>query len=84
MQVALQYYQSNGKAEVDFIIQTRTGNIIPIELVPFNKTKSKALAQFCGKYNVKDAIRITQDNFCLKRGVRYIPLYATFCLSEMI
>ena len=81
---SLQYYQSAGKAEVDFVIQTRTGNIVPIELVPYNKTKSKALAQFCNKYGIKNAIRVTQDNFCIKRGVRYIPLYATFCLNEII
>lgn len=81
---SLQYYQSSGKAEVDFVIQTRTGNIIPIELVPFSKTKSKALSQFCSKYSVKDAIRVTQDNFCVKRGVRYIPLYAAFCLNDMV
>lgn len=80
----LMYYQSEGKAFVDFVIQTRTGNIIPIELVPFNKTKSKALSVFMNKYNIKDAIRITQDNFCIKNGVRYIPVYAAFCLGELI
>ena len=81
---SLQYYQSSGKAEVDFVIQTRTGNIVPIELVPYSKTKSKSLAQFCNKYSIRDAIRVTQDNFCIKRGVRYIPVYASFCLSELI
>lgn len=80
----LMYYQSEGKAFVDFVIQARTGNIIPIELVPFNKTKSKALSVFMNKYNIKDAIRITQDNFCIKNGVRYIPVYAAFCLGELI
>lgn len=80
----LQYYQSEGKAFIDFVIQTRTGNIIPIEFVPFNKTKSKALALFMDKYKIKDGIRITQDNFCFKKGIRYIPIYATFCLNEMV
>ena len=46
---SLQYYQSMGKAELDFVIQTRTGSIIPIELVPMNKTKSKSLALFIEK-----------------------------------
>ncbi len=81
---SLQYYQSEGKASIDFVIQTRAGNIIPIEFVPYNKTKSKSLAVFMDKYKIKDAIRVTQDNFCLKKGIRYVPVYATFCFSEMM
>ncbi len=81
---SLFYYQSEGKAFVDFVIQTRTGNIIPIELVPFTKTKSKALSVYINKYKPQESIRITQDNFCIKKGIRYIPLYATFCLSDLV
>lgn len=80
----LQYYQSQGKAEVDFIIQTRGGNIIPLEIVPHVKTKSKALGEFLSKYEVKEAIRLTTDNFKVRNGIRYIPVYATFCFDEII
>ena len=80
----LYYYQSEGKAFIDFVIQTKGGNIVPIELVPFNKTKSKALSVYINKYKPNEAIRVTQDNFCIKKGVRYIPMYATFCLSELV
>ena len=72
------------KAFIDFVIQTKGGNIVPIELVPFNKTKSKALSVYINKYKPNEAIRVTQDNFCIKKGVRYIPMYATFCLSELV
>lgn len=81
---SLFYYQSDGKAFIDFVIQTRTGNIVPIELVPLSKTKSKALSVYLSKFKPNEAIRITQDNFCVKKGVRYIPLYASFCLGELI
>lgn len=81
---SLFYYQSDGKAFIDFVIQTRTGNIVPIELVPLSKTKSKALSVYISKFKPNEAIRITQDNFCVKKGVRYIPLYASFCLGELI
>ena len=81
---SLFYYQSDGKAYIDFVIQTRTGNIIPIELVPFNKTKSKALSVYMNKFKPNEAIRVTQDNFCVKKGVRYIPLYATFCFGDLV
>jgi len=80
----LYYYQSDGKAFIDFVIQTRTGRIIPIELVPFSKTKSKALSVYINKYKPSESIRITQDNFCIKKGVRYIPIYAAFCLSDLV
>lgn len=81
---SLQYFQSEGKAELDFVIQTRSGKVIPIELVPFNKTKSKALSLFMNRYKINDGIRITGDNFCMKKNIRYIPLYAVFCLSDLI
>lgn len=81
---SLHHYQSEGKLEIDFVIQTKSGNIIPIELVPYNKTKSKAMSLFMKKYKTIEAFRITGDNFCVKNKVRYIPIYATFCLSEII
>ena len=81
---SLFYYQSDGKAFIDFVIQTRTGNIVPIELVPFSKTKSKALSVYINKFKPTESIRITQDNFCIRKGVRYIPLYAAFCLSDLV
>lgn len=80
----LYYYQSEGKAEINFVIQTRTGRIIPIELVDKNVSKSKSLTLFMNKFGIGDAIRITEDNFSVKKGVRYIPIYALFCLADAL
>ena len=80
----LYYYQSDGKAEVSFVVQTRVGKIIPIEIVDKNMSKAKSLTLFMNKFKVNEAIRITEDNFSLKKGVRYIPIYAVFCLDEII
>lgn len=80
----LYYYQSDGKAEINFVIQTRAGRIIPVELVNKNISKSKALTLFMNKFNIKEAIRITEDNFSVKKGVKYVPVYALFCLSDTI
>ncbi len=80
----LYYYQSEGKAEVSFVIQTRAGRIIPIELVNKNVSKSKSLTLFMNKFGIKDAIRVTEDNFCIKKGVKYIPVYALFCLADTL
>lgn len=80
----LYYYQSDGKAEVNFIIQSRSGKIIPVDIVNKNISKSKALNLVMTKFNLTDAIRITEDNFSRKNGIRYIPIYALFCLKNSI
>lgn len=79
----LYYYQSDGKAEVSFVIQNRIGKIIPVEHVNMKLTKAKALTMFLNKYNLSDAIRITENNFSNKKGIKYIPLYATFCIKDI-
>ena len=80
---SLYYYQSEGKAEISFVIQTRAGKIIPIELVNKNMSKSKSLALFMNKFKIPDAIRITDDNFAIKKGIKHIPIYALFCLGDL-
>ncbi len=40
------YWESNGKAEVDFVIQDKNGNIIPIEVKSSIHTRSKSLNVF--------------------------------------
>lgn len=80
----LYYYQSEGKAEVNFVVQTRIGKIIPIEIVNKNMSKAKSLTLFMNKFDIKEAVRVTEDNFSIKKGVKYIPTYALFCLSDII
>jgi len=80
---SLYYYQSEGKAEISFVIQTRTGKVIPIELIDKNMSKSKSLALFMSKFQISEAIRITDENFTVKKGVRHIPIYALFCIGDL-
>ena len=81
---SLYYYQSEGKAEVNFVIQNRMGKIIPIELATKQGSKVKSLSVFMKKYIVTEAFRITENNFSTKRNVRYLPIYAIFCLNEQL
>ena len=81
---SLYYYQSEGKAEVSFVIQNRMGKIIPIELATKQGSKVKSLSVFMKKYIVTDAYRITESNFSTKKNVRYLPIYAIFCLNEQL
>ena len=80
---SLFYYQSEGKTEINFVIQNRMGEIIPIEILNMNLTKAKALSMFISKFKVSDPIRLTEDNFSKKKNIRYIPVYAAFCLKDL-
>ena len=80
---SLYYYQSDGKAEINFVIQNRQGKIIPIEVVNMRLTKAKAMSLFLNKYNLSECIRLTEDNFSKKKGIRFIPVYAICCLKDL-
>lgn len=79
---SLYYYQSEGKAEVNFVVQNRMGQIIPIEIATKAMSKAKSLSVFMKKFTVQQAYRITENNFSTKKDIRYIPIYAVFCLNE--
>ena len=79
---SLYYYQSDGKAEVNFVIQNRNGQIIPLELTTKTNSKAKSLAVFMKKFTVAGAYRVTENNFSTKKNIRYIPVYAVFCLND--
>ena len=79
---SLYYYQSEGKAEVNFVVQNRMGQIIPIELTTKTNSKAKSLSVFMKKFTSIQAFRVTENNFSTKKDVRYIPVYAIFCLND--
>lgn len=79
---SLFYYQSEGKAEVNFVIQNRMGQIIPIEIATKTNSKAKSLSVFMKKFTVPQAYRVTENNFSTKKDIRYIPIYAVFCLND--
>ncbi len=80
---SLYYYQSSGKAEVNFVIQNRQGQVIPIEIATRSNSKAKSLSVFMKKYTTQDAIRVTENNLAVKKGVFYLPPYAFFCMKDL-
>jgi len=81
----LYHYHSGGKAFIDFVIQSRNGKIIPIELLKNgDNAKSKSLALAFSKYDLSFAIRFGEENFKEKKGVKYVPYYAAFCVTEAL
>jgi len=77
---SLFYWESEGKAEVDFVIQNRDGQIIPIEVKSSEHNRSRSLQQFICKYQPDYSIRISAKNFGFENGIKSVPLYAVFCI----
>lgn len=78
------YWESNGKAEVDFVVQDKQGNIIPIEVKSGLHTRSKSLNVFKNLYKIPYSIRVSTKNFGFENKIKCIPLYSIFCLDSLI
>jgi predicted AAA+ superfamily ATPase len=74
------YWNSQGKAEVDFVIQDRQGNIIPIEAKAAENVRSKSLRTYRDIYKPEYSIRVSAKNFGYENGIKSVPLYAVHCL----
>jgi hypothetical protein len=74
------YWESEGKAEVDFVAQIEDESI-PIEVKAAIRTQSKSLNVYMDKYKPKYAIRISAKNFGFENNIKSVPLYAVWCLS---
>ncbi len=77
------YWESNGKAEVDFVVQDKEGNIIPIEVKSSIHTRAKSLNVFKSLYKIPYSIRISTKNFGFENDIKCIPLYSVFCLDKL-
>jgi len=75
----LAYWQSEGKAEVDFVLQL-DGRVVPVEVKKGRRNRSKSLGVFMEKYNSEYAIRISKKNFGFENNIKSVPLYAVFCI----
>lgn len=74
------YWESEGKAEVDFIVQNQRGQIIPIEVKSSENVRAKSLTQYISRYQPPIAYKVSAKNFGFQGNVFTIPLYATFCI----
>ena len=78
----LNYWHNQSQSEVDFILQSNNGLIIPLEVKANNHTKSKSLNNYINEYNPKYAIRVSAKNFGFNNNIKSVPLYATFCITK--
>ena len=72
-------WNSNGIAEMDFVIQ-RDGRLIPIEVKSAENSQAKSLGVYMNTFSPDYAVKITSGNFGFAEGIKTIPLYAAFCL----
>jgi len=78
----LNYWKSDYDSEVDFILQSEKGLIIPLEVKSGSNTKSKSLNSYVSEYSPKYSIRASLKNFGFKNNIKSIPLYAMFCVTK--
>lgn len=77
----LYYWNSGNQAEVDFILRL-DGEIIPIEVKSADNTRSRSLSVYNQKFEPSYAIRLSTKNFGLENGIKSVPLYAIFCITN--
>lgn len=76
----LMYWESDGKAEVDFLI-IRGDHVIPVECkAAGDHVRAKSLTIYKEKYHPEYCIRISTRNFGTAAGIKSVPLYAVFCI----
>lgn len=76
---ALYYWESDGKAEIDFVI-LKDNKIIPVEVKSNDNVRSRSLSVFCQRFEPEYSIRISTKNIGIENNIRSIPLYAVFCI----
>lgn len=80
-EIPCRYWTSEGKAEVDLVIEDGSSKAIPIEIKSTENVKSKSLSVYRNKYEPKRVIRVSPRNFG-EGDVESIPLYAVGCLAD--
>ena len=73
------YWESDRGAEVDFIIR-RGDNIIPIEVKSADNTRAKSLKVYMDTFKPEYAIKLSSKNFAFENNIKFVPLYAAFCI----
>lgn len=75
----LLFWESGFKSKVDFVVKIGE-QYIPIEIYLDDKTRSRNVSEFHKLYPSAHSIKISAKNFSYAKGVKYVPLYAVFCI----
>jgi predicted AAA+ superfamily ATPase len=81
--VPLYYWRDESNAEVDFLISTPDG-IIPVEVKAGTNKKTPSLKLYQEKYKPTWSIKITAKNFGFVNKIKSVPLYAAYCIKDIL
>lgn len=73
---------TTAQQEVEFVVQNRKGQVVPLEVKSGDNVRSTSLRRFMDKSKAPCGIRLSTKNFGLEGNVMSVPLYAAFCLDE--
>lgn len=75
------YWESEASARIDFVLVQASGKgYLPIEVSIDQNTRSKSLSIFKETHPVTETIKLSTNHFACKNGIKYVPLYAVFCI----
>lgn len=75
----LYYWESDGRAEVDFVLQGPL-TALPIECKAGDNVRSRSLSEFVKRYAPAYSIRISTRHFGREENLKSVPLYAVHCI----
>ena len=78
----LNYWKNDYDSKIDFVLQSRKGLIVPLEVKSSIHTKSRSLNNYMEEYKPKYGIRVSSKNFGFKNNIKSVPLYAVFCITK--
>lgn len=76
------YWGTASRAEVEFVVRDREGNVVPIEVKSGTNVRSSSLGVYRRAYEPRYAVRISTRNFGFEGGIRSVPLYAACYLAD--
>jgi hypothetical protein len=59
-------------------------DFVPVECKAASNTRSKSLGKFVEKFKPAYSIRISGKNFGFENQIKSLPLYAVWCLKDII
>lgn len=75
------YWTSDGRAEVELVVEDGTTSAVPVEIKSTENVRSKSLRVYCDKYQPDRSVRVSARNFGTGE-VESTPLYAAGCLAD--
>lgn len=73
---------TSSSGEVEFVLQTRRGTIVALEVKSGDNVRSRSLNTYLKKSESAVAVRLSAKNFGFENRIFSVPLYAAFCLDE--